>query len=258
MTQGSTYKASMAASRAALASYRCPPGITSARTCGLWGQGETDGQDGTGVKAAAYQANLGALFTAWRAERGDPNMWIFILRLSSSSGVAKKAEIQAAQDAYALTDAHCTLINTDAFQMSGDGLHFTAAGAEALGLYVASLIHAHFGAGVTLIDIKGQSNVVSQTDTRVATDAKYATLAGVLAWIWIRLSKPSVSDTRHKTKPWQPYSQNKYYPYSTPGRAWCGMEMAMAWALWVVYGHTLYVIQASEGGTDLANDWAPA
>jgi len=252
---GSTYTASMAASRAALASYRCPPGITSARTCGLWGQGETDGQDGTGAKPAAYQANLGAFFTAWRAERGDPSMFIFIIRLSASSGVVNAAAIRAAQDAYALTDANCLLINTDAFPLSGDGLHFTAAGAEALGLYVASLIHARFGAGVTLIDLKGQSNVFSQTDTRIATDPKYASLAGVLAWVWAR--GKGITDTRHKTKPWQPYSQDKYYPYVTPGRAWCGMEMAMAWALWVTYGHTLYVIQASEGGTDLANDWAP-
>lgn len=108
------------------------------------------------------------------------------------------------------------------------------------------------------IAIGGQSNAVATTPERVATDAKYRTVEGVPAWITTRFSAASF-DVRYKRTPWATMTQRKSYSLtfnSITSRNWPGAPEAMAWKLRDL-GHTPHVVQFAEGGSSLAQDWAP-
>lgn len=105
----------------------------------------------------------------------------------------------------------------------------------------------------------GQSNGVSQTDTRAVTDQKYARLDDVKSWVWFRAD--AAADTRVKRTPNYPYRKEKSYPMTftplTNSRDWPGCELACSSRL-TDLGYEVFVIQVCEGGSALATDWAPS
>lgn len=105
----------------------------------------------------------------------------------------------------------------------------------------------------------GQSNAVSQTDTR-ATTAALALQPDVPAWIYERYSY--LSDMRQKRLPWGCARKEKGYPVTyTPlinSRDWPGAELACVRRLADVHGRKPHMIQVADGATSLATDWAPA
>jgi hypothetical protein len=105
----------------------------------------------------------------------------------------------------------------------------------------------------------GQSNAVAQTSTRVVPNAKYSPLNNVPSYVWFR-ALAALGDARVKRTPWHPYQANKSYLLNVGpanSRDWPGAELVCAWKL-ANMGHSPHVIQAAEGSSALATDWAPA
>lgn len=99
----------------------------------VWMQGESDTNSLT--QANAYQSNLANLIADLRATYGATLP--FIIGRLSDGQTANDATgmdiIQAAQDAVAATDPLTEIINTNAFSLKGDNLHFDANGQQSLG-----------------------------------------------------------------------------------------------------------------------------
>jgi Ca2+-binding RTX toxin-like protein len=114
-------------------------------------QGEQDASPWD--KAHAYQANLTHLFAAMRHDWGDAHTPIIYGRLSDA-GVEPYAQVvRDAQDAVDRADPLAVDVNTDAFSMRPDHLHFDTAGLVALGRTL-------FNAYQTLLDhgVGGEGN----------------------------------------------------------------------------------------------------
>jgi len=98
----------------------------------VWMQGESDTN---ATRAPAYQANLTNFIADIRATYGAA-LPFTIGRLSDAQtglNATYRSQIQAAQDAVALADPQTGIVNTDAFAMKGDHVHFNAAGQQSLG-----------------------------------------------------------------------------------------------------------------------------
>jgi hypothetical protein len=96
----------------------------------VWCQGESDGADPT--QAAAYQANLTALFAAVRAHW--PGIAIVFNKLSSANtNATQSATIRAAQVAVQAATSNCTLVTIDDFTLQSDHAHFTSDECNAMG-----------------------------------------------------------------------------------------------------------------------------
>lgn len=94
----------------------------------VWVQGEEDAKDLTA--ATNYETSIGTLVGLYRAT--FPDLKVCIVKLAGDftplSGTADYiAEIRAAQEAYAASDALCTIINADEYDgLQHDGVHRTA------------------------------------------------------------------------------------------------------------------------------------
>lgn len=100
----------------------------------LWTQGERDTRFVN--MADAYEENLPAFIEAVRIDQHAPEMPFFLSRLSSQQTdlpAATLATVRAAQQATAAADPLAIMIDTDAFGMGTDNLHFNTAGMLALG-----------------------------------------------------------------------------------------------------------------------------
>ncbi len=98
----------------------------------VWMQGESDAASGP---SALYQANLAAFIADVRATYGESLPFV-IGRLSSRQTAIAATHldlVRAAQNAVAAADRLTTVIDTDAFGMKTDNLHFDAAGQQAMG-----------------------------------------------------------------------------------------------------------------------------
>lgn len=121
----------------------------------LWVQGESDN---SAVNAAAYQTNLTNFIADIRATYGASLRFV-VSRLSiGQTGVgAELTTIRAAQTAVAAADPLIALLDTDVFGISGDNLHFNAAGYQQIGNSAADLL-LHFRPFTTSPAIIPQSN----------------------------------------------------------------------------------------------------
>jgi hypothetical protein len=122
------YDQALAVTNAAMASF-------GSQIAGFfWVQGETDATDAG--QAAAYEANLTALFNAVRAAYGP--IPIVFAQLQSGVAAAHVATIRTAQANVAAAFSNCTLVLTDDIGLGGDNIHYTADGYAALGDRMAS------------------------------------------------------------------------------------------------------------------------
>lgn len=99
----------------------------------VWMQGESD--TGSSSAANAYQANLAAFIADVRLTFGADLPFV-IARLSSGQTAINATHLQIvrdAQSAVAAADANTGLVDTDAFSLKTDRLHFDPAGQQSLG-----------------------------------------------------------------------------------------------------------------------------
>ena len=100
----------------------------------FWMQGERDARD-VGM-ASRYQANLADLITAIRAQTGEAHLPFILGRLADDLNTGTYTEldvVRAAQAAIGDADDWAAMVDTDAFGMKTDNLHFNAAGQLAMG-----------------------------------------------------------------------------------------------------------------------------
>ena len=121
------------------ASPYAPTLATAARTVLLWWQGETDAMDST--NSAAYQANWNTFIAQLRTDLGIANLKVLLVKLNAASSTTFKANVRSAQVAIQGADSsRITLFDTDAYALSGDGLHYISTVAETIGLAIATAI----------------------------------------------------------------------------------------------------------------------
>lgn len=102
---------------------------------GMQGEADASTVDG-GALAAAYQANKTAFYAAARTNWGDANTRFIDGRISTtarSPTLTYADTVRAAQVAAAAAEGNAAICNTDDLPLSGDALHFTAAGYVTLG-----------------------------------------------------------------------------------------------------------------------------
>lgn len=100
----------------------------------FWMQGERDARDvGMGSR---YQTNLADLIAAIRAQTGEADLPFILGRLADDLNTGTYTEldvVRAAQAAVGDADDWAAMVDTDAFGMKSDNLHFNAAGQLAMG-----------------------------------------------------------------------------------------------------------------------------
>jgi hypothetical protein len=108
----------------------------------VWMQGESDAT--THDNATNYQANLTTFIADIRSTFGADLPFI-IGRLSSgqTGSGSYLTELRASQDAVAAADPRTGIIDTDAFELKGDNLHFTGNGQQSMGEAFAREIAYH-------------------------------------------------------------------------------------------------------------------
>jgi len=104
----------------------------------IWIQGERDAQFRVGTEA--YRAGLETLYERLTADFGDVPLLMQPLVLPQSG----KDEIVAAQQAFAAAHANVTLVTPTMELMTRDLLHFTPAGYNVLGEFMARAVLAEF------------------------------------------------------------------------------------------------------------------
>lgn len=97
----------------------------------FWTHGETDATDS--AQAAAYQVNEQVFLSAARAAWAEPSTTIIFARIADDAGQTYAATVRAAQAFVDGNDANAHMVNTDAFGMQPDNLHFSGAGQASLG-----------------------------------------------------------------------------------------------------------------------------
>lgn len=122
----------------AIASRRAPTNPGAARTVLVWIQGETDA--GNATWAGDYAANWSTMITALRSALSLASLKVIMVRLNVACTATHTATVRTQQAAIASGDALVTLVDSDAYALAADGLHYTAAGATGLGLALATAI----------------------------------------------------------------------------------------------------------------------
>lgn len=105
----------------------------------IWVQGESDISGGS-TMWNAYEANLTAFINDIGETYGH-TMPFLISRLSSlqtNLNATGLAVVRAAQQTVAEADLNADWLDTDSFGMSGDNLHFNAAGYQSIGTAAAT------------------------------------------------------------------------------------------------------------------------
>jgi hypothetical protein len=92
----------------------------------IWIQGEGDANNAG--KAAAYQANMGTLFTQIRSDLSAPSAKVIYNQLHTDSNGSEKATVRAGQAAYEGTDANAIMVNLDDLDHDAPGAHFLSQG----------------------------------------------------------------------------------------------------------------------------------
>lgn len=124
---------------AALASTKYP-GAPSRRVI-VTIHGESDGQNITAK--AAYETSLGTVVSALRTTLGDANTHVIVVQLSTLAAITYVTDIRTAQAAYVTAQgANATLIDPSSCALSGDSIHYSQAGASALGDLIADAVDA--------------------------------------------------------------------------------------------------------------------
>lgn len=103
--------------------------------------GESDGQ--VEAQSLVYETSLGTVVTALRTTLSDATCHVVVVQLSTLQSITYVTNIRAAQAAYVTAQgANATLIDPSACALSGDSLHYSQAGAAALGLLIATAVDA--------------------------------------------------------------------------------------------------------------------
>lgn len=123
---------------AAIASRYAPADPGATRTVLVWIQGETDAANE--AYSLAYQDNWDDFIAAARSDLGLASLKVIMVKLNTACTATYTANVRAAQVAIAGADALVTLVDSDAYALAADGLHYTAAGATGLGLALATAI----------------------------------------------------------------------------------------------------------------------
>lgn len=105
-------------------------GIAFERKGWFWMQGEYDAREGKEAYANAYEANLTAKINAVREFLGEPDLPCFVGRVRT--GIVRDPElisiVQTAQDSVAASLSNVEVINTDAYPVLTDNLHYNSEG----------------------------------------------------------------------------------------------------------------------------------
>ncbi len=100
----------------------------------VWVQGESDAT--TEIRANAYNARWTSLVSNIRTAFGQPRLQFIDCRLSANTStiiMPWRDTVNAAKDAVAAADDYIETLNTDAFGIQVDGVHYTLGGFEDLG-----------------------------------------------------------------------------------------------------------------------------
>jgi hypothetical protein len=121
---------------AALTSFA--PAVTQRLKAIVWIQGVNDANATT---ASTYQAALTSFIAAKRAAYGYSVPFV-IVRMSNAQTAygSYTAVIQAAQDAVVANVANCYIVNTDGLSTQSDGVHYNAAGYDALASRIYNVV----------------------------------------------------------------------------------------------------------------------
>ncbi len=106
--------------------------------------GGNDASDVTGTAAADFAASLPLLYASLRAELGLPDARILQCRWHVGSVEPYTATIRAATDAVVAATSNCELVDMDGYPLRGGGDtgHYSVAGQESIGQYLASQLNA--------------------------------------------------------------------------------------------------------------------
>lgn len=97
----------------------------------FWMQGESDAS--SSGPARAYNENAAAFWSAVRAQWNIGTPKIVIGRIADVAAWPFRSDLHAAQAAIVVANADMALVNTDAYGMSPDGMHYNKAGLIAMG-----------------------------------------------------------------------------------------------------------------------------
>lgn len=140
----------------------------------FWIQGESD----VGANNALdYLANLKTFIADVRADLDTPTLPLHIVRLHDNFSTANQVRANAVRAAQwqavtDLADPNVTLIDTDAFSVGGDEIHFDDAGIHALGAQCYTQ---------TTLDNPGVGSSVLDTDSNWLTEVGFPEVARVRA-----------------------------------------------------------------------------
>lgn len=131
------YAALLSDYSAAIASTAAPADPGAARTVLVVQLGANDALDAT--QSANFAANMSATVSGIRTAFGLASLKVLLVRLNAACTRTNTATVRTQQATWDASDANGSLIDVDSCALY-DGVHYTAAGAEAKGLLIASAI----------------------------------------------------------------------------------------------------------------------